>query len=823
MKICIVGGVAGGASAATRLRRLDEQAEIIIFERGPYISYANCGLPYYISGTIKNKESLIVVQPKLLKDRFNIDVRTMNEVISIDKENKTIDIFDKNTKEKYTESYDKLLLSPGASPKNIFPNKEKIEGIFTVRNVPNSVEIKKFIEEQRPERAVVIGGGFIGIEMAENLQKAGLDVTIVEYSSHIIASIDREIANVLHSHLKEQGVSIKLNTGVTEMSKTENGLQLNLGDKGKIYADMVIMSVGVQPESSLAKEAGLELGMRNSIAVNEFMQTSDNDIFAVGDAVNIVNGITKKEGLIPLAGPANKQGRAVASNILGDNIKANITYGCSVLKVFDFTAASTGMTEESLKQTNISYKKIYATPHSHANYYPGATSIIMKLLYNNEGKILGAQAVGRNGVEKRIDVISTTMQLGGTVFDLANLELSYAPPFSSAKDPVNMLGYIAENEIKNISKIFYPEELNNIDTEKCTILDSRFDEELIFGKILNSIHIPTDELRYRFNELDKSKPIYVFCQIGLRGNVALRFLIQHGFEAYNMTGGYEVYSLINDNTTEWIAEKVDRSKNIMNNTSQENNTPINADLENAIQIDACGLQCPGPIMKLAENMKSAKENATLQIHATDPAFATDAKVWCERTGNTFIGVEESEGLVHVTAVKGCNAPKTDMSNNISSGNDKSMVVFSGDLDKAIASFIIANGAASMGRKVTMFFTFWGLNILRKSEKTIGLKKNFIEKMFGKMMPRGAKKLGLSKMNMGGAGASMIRNMMKKKNVNSLDELIQSALDNGVKIVACQMSMDLMGIQKEELLDGVELGGVATFLGAAETSDTNLFI
>jgi len=810
---------------------MNEQAEIILFEKGEFISYANCGLPYFIGGTIKEEESLIVTQPELLRTRFNIDVRVNSEVMAIDKEGHFIQIKNHKSGEIYQESYDKLILSPGAAPKNMFPAAALEEGVFTLRTVPDTLKIDQYITEKKPKAAVVVGGGFIGIEMAENLTERGLDVTIVEFAPHVVASMDLEMANILHGHLAQNGVTLLLNTGVSSLEKKENQFQLQLTDQSMITADLVIMSVGVVPESELAKNAGLSLGIRNTIKVDDYLTTSDPDIYAVGDAINITNYITGQEGNIPLAGPANRQGRNVARIINGEKIVSNKTMGSAVLKVFDLTAASTGLSEEQLIQGQIPYQKTYIHPGSHASYYPGATPIQMKLLFQEDGKILGAQAVGYEGVEKRIDVIASSIYFGGTVYDLQNLELCYAPPYSSAKDPVNMLGFTAANMLTNVVKVFYAEEIPSMDLTKVQLVNLNTPDEVIMANIEGSISIPLDSLRSRMAKLDPSIPVYVYCMIGLRGYIGSRILMQNGYDVHNLSGGYKTYQLFKATKSKWMAEKKADSVSAQTVTLDTQNISLAAQnsnpaecLGNRIQIDACGLQCPGPIMKVSSCMKEALPGDQLVIDATDPAFASDIKVWCERTGNTFLNQSANKGIFTVSIQKGFSlTPNTEASIPVvTAGNDKSIVVFSGDLDKAIATFIIANGAAAMGRKVTLFFTFWGLNILRRPEK-VKVSKNLIEKMFGAMMPRGTKKLGLSRMNMGGMGAKMIKHIMKKKNVFSLDVLISSAMEAGVELIACQMSMDLMGIHQEELIDGVKIGGVATFLGSAETSDTNLFI
>lgn len=811
MKICIIGGVAGGASAAARLRRLDEDAEIILFEKGEFVSYANCGLPYFIGGTIQKRESLVVTKPELLRNRFRIDVRTSNEVLNIKPDEKKILVKNGITQEIYEETYDRLILSPGAKPK--IPNMPGVtlEGVFTLRTVPDTYRIDEYIEKNKIKSAIVVGGGFIGVEMAENLKERGLAVTIVEFAGQVVAPLDPEMANILHRHLAEHQIDLKLSLGITGIEKEEKKLKVSLTDQTAISSEMVILSLGVAPEDKLAKEAGLELGVGSSIRVNECYETSDPFIYAVGDAIEVSHLVSGKASLVPLAGPANKQGRAAAHNVLGaKETTGKGVQGSSVLKVFDLTAAATGLNEKQIKSEGMKYLKTYVHPQSHAGYYPGATPLTMKLLFTKEGNILGAQAVGYEGVEKQIDVLAAVIRLGGTVYDLEELELCYAPPYSSAKAPVNMLGYTAANILKGDMPVFYAEDIPKLRESPATFLDVSTTDEIMMGSIPGFLNIPLDDLRDQLDDIAKDIPVYVTCRVGLRGYVAARILKQRGYEVYNLSGGYKIYQLINE--TNWPIPKERKAEP----------SPIpkkeDSKMSKTIEVDACGQQCPGPIMKVAEGIRSLSDGESLCVKATDPAFASDIHVWCERTGNQLLSVTNQKGTYEVLLRKGSQIQKKPETQ----GNDKTMVIFSGDLDKAIAAFIIANGASAMDRKVTLFFTFWGLNILRKNQK-IKVKKNFMETMFGKMMPRGSKKLRLSRMNMLGAGSKMIRAVMKSKQVSSLEELIQAAMDSGVRVVACQMSMDIMGIHKEELIDGVEIGGVATFLGSAETSDTNLFI
>lgn len=542
MKVLIVGGVAGGASAATRLRRLDEKAHIILFEKGPYISYANCGLPYYIGGEIKERENLLVTKPALLRGRFGIDVRTDSEVVSIDRRAKTVAVQNHQTGETYTESYDKLLLSPGASPKKPDWEGVNLPGIFTIRNVPDTCAVDDFIRETGAKRAAVVGGGFIGVEMAENLTARGLSVTLMEYQEQVLPPLDPEMAAIVHTHLRQNGVNLALGTAVSGFEKTGTGILVKTG-KGDLETDLVILSVGVAPDSGLAKEAGLELGIGGSIAVNDNYQTSDPDIYAVGDAIQVRSRLTGQDTLLPLAGPANRQGRAAAESILGRKPShSRDVLGSSILKVFQLTAAGTGLNEKQLKAAGIPYLKTYTHPASHAGYYPGGTPMSLKLLFGPDGKVFGAQAVGQDGVDKRMDVLATVIRLGGTVYDLQDLELCYAPPYSSAKDPVNMLGFTAANILNGDMKDFYCEDLAGLDLDKVFLLDCRTPAEFAMGTIPGAVNIPLDELRNRLEELPKDKPVYEFCQVGLRGYIAYRILTQHGFEVYNLSGGYKSYA-----------------------------------------------------------------------------------------------------------------------------------------------------------------------------------------------------------------------------------------------------------------------------------------
>ncbi|OEH91379.1 CoA-disulfide reductase [Bacillus solimangrovi] len=544
-KILIVGGVAGGATAASRLRRLDENAEIILFERGEYISFANCGLPYYIGGIINEREKLLVQTVERMEKRFRIDIRIKSEVTVINRAEKKITIKKTDSGETYEEHYDTLILSPGAAPiKPPIPGIRDANNLFTLRNIPDTDRIVNYVKETKPKRAVVIGGGFIGIEMAENLVERGIDVTLIEMANQLLGPLDYEMATIIHKHVEQNGIKLILEDGVKGFE--ENGKTVSLNSGKKITTDMVILAIGVSPENKLAKDAGLSLGKRGGIQVNQHLQTSDNSIYAIGDAIEVTDYINSQPTQIPLAWPANRQGRLVADHICGKEASYNGTLGTSIVKVFDLTAASTGNNEKTLKTLNIPHQMVHVHPGSHAGYYPGAYPISLKLLFSkDDGKILGAQAVGKEGVDKRIDVIATAIKAGLTVRDLPDLELSYAPPFSSAKDPVNMAGYAATNILEGDTTNIQWYELHQlIENEKGFIVDVREPNEYKNGNIMNSINIPLDQIRDRLDEFPKNDQIYVYCQVGLRGYLATQILKQHGFNVTNLDGGYKTYSTV---------------------------------------------------------------------------------------------------------------------------------------------------------------------------------------------------------------------------------------------------------------------------------------
>ncbi len=811
MRTIIVGGGACGASCAARLRRQDENAEIIILEATEEISIANCGLPYYCSDVINDRERMIVAQPSVFSDLLNVDVRFNSKVTKIDSEAKTVKI-----NNDYEIGYDNLVLALGASP--IKPPIEGINNdkIFSVRTLNDADRIKAHIAKNDVKNAVVIGGGFIGAEMAENFIEMGLNTTLVELSSQILAPVDSEIAAFAQNEMRANGCKLVLNDGVKSFG--ENEIELNSGER--LPYDIAILAIGVKPETQIAKEAGLELGMGGAIKVNEFMQTSVPSVWAGGDSVEILDFVAQLPTLIPLAGPANRQGRIIADNICGKQQTYKASQGTAVVKIFNKTVASVGKNEKQLKSAGVDYLKNIIQGGSHAGYYPDSTPLFIKLLFSDDGKILGAQAVGNyesnGGVEKRIDVIATVMRLGGSVQDLIDTELCYAPPYSSAKDPVNILGMSSKNILDGLYKPAYYDDL-----KESILVDVRpkiaFDARTIDG----AISIPATELRTRHNEIPRDKKVVLFCQKGYNSYTAARILEQQGFENVSaLCGGKNLYDeIVNDKMGFFVTQNLKQ-------VPQKSSMLKTIENHNLTKIDCSGMQCPGPIMKLAETVKQAPEGQIIEVTTTDSGFGADIEGWCATTKNTLLKVENTGTGVVATIAKGQPSGKMGIASQNLQANGQTIVVFSNDLDKALAAMIIANGAKASGKDVTLFFTFWGLNILRKPEsesKSKSGKKSLIDKMFGLMMPEGAEKLVLSKMNMGGLGTMMMKWVMKKKNVLSLNELLEQAKASGVKIIACTMAMDIMGINEDELIDGIEFGGVAKYISESNNANSNLFI
>lgn len=815
-KYLIVGGVAGGATAAARIRRNTEQAEIILFEKGQYISYANCGLPYYIGGVIEERDRLFVQTPEAFGKRFNIDVRVNSEVTRIETDKKLVHVRTSDGRE-YTESYDKLLLSPGASP--VHPPLPGIdsEGIFTLRNVADTDRIKNYMQAHPVKRAVIVGGGFIGLEMAENLHHAGAQVTVVEMANQVMGPIDFSMASLVHQHLQEKGVQLYLEQAVESFTRENGRLKVHFRSGIQLETDLVLLSIGVKAQTSLAQEAGLKLGEMQGIYVNEYLQTSDEAIYAVGDAIEFPHPITGKPWLNFLAGPANRQARIVADNmVFGNTKKYEGSIGTSIAKVFDMTVASTGLPAKRLKQMEIPY--LSATIHSgaHAGYYPGALQMNIKITFSpTDGRLYGAQIVGYDGVDKRIDQYALATKNGATVEDLTRLEHAYAPPFSSAKDPIAISGYVAGNILSGKMTPLYWRELQQADLSKVTLVDVRTTDEASLGSIPGAVNIPLDDLRERMNEIPTDRPVYLFCGVGLRGYLASNILKGHGYQdVRNLIGGLKTYKSA---TTPVLlpTENNDEKEAI---SSCPVLVPSSTE---TIRIDACGIQCPGPILKLKKSMETLHPGQRLEVLATDAGFPRDAEAWCRTTGNKFIE-KRSEGGKYMVVLEKSTPCSVEATKITSEEKGKTFILFSDDLDKTLATFVLANGAAATGKKVSIFFTFWGLNAIKKVHKP-KVQKDIWGKMFSMMLPSDSTKLALSKMNMMGIGAKMMRFLMKKKGVDSLETLRQQAIDNGVEFIACQMSMDVMGVKREELLDEVTIGGVATYMDRAEQANVNLFI
>lgn len=810
MKHIIIGGVAGGATAAARIRRADENAEIVLVEKGKYISYANCGLPYYIGGVIKSRDKLFVQTPEAFSRRFNVDVRTRHEALSIDTERHEVSIrrADGTT---YTETYDRLLLSPGAEP--VRPPLDGIdtEGIFTLRNVDDTDRIHSYLGTHRVRHAVVVGGGFIGLEMAENLHHAGAGVSIVEMADQVMAPVDFSIASHVHRHLMDKGVGLWLGRGVERFTSENGSIKVWLNTGETLTADLVLLSIGVRPSVKLAREAGIELGARG-IKVNRWLQTSSPDVYAVGDAIEYEHPIAGGPWLNYLAGPANRQARIAADNMVyGNREEYEGSIGTSVAKVFDITVGAAGLAAKHLKRMGVPYLTSVTTSSSHAGYYPGAFNLTLKLTFAPDtGRIYGAQCVGVDGVDKRIDEIAMLIKRGGTVRDLVRTEQAYAPPFSSAKDPVAIAGYVACNTLDGVMPVVTWRELAAADRAEVCLVDVRTPEEYALGTIDGAVNIPLDDLRGRLGEIDRESDVIVFCAVGLRGYLAQRILLGRGYRRVrNLAGGYKTYSL--------ATQKVEPVEGQPCGQAEDSG----AESGDMLRLDACGLQCPGPIMQVKNAVDGMKAGQRIEVRATDPGFARDAESWCRSTGNRFVS-KTSEGGYHTVVIEKREACGSAVTPAAGGSRDKTFIMFSDSLDRAIATFVLANGAAATGGKVTIFFTFWGLNVIKKRRKP-HVEKDIFGRMFAWMLPSDSTCLHLSKMSMLGLGDRLMRHIMRRKNISQLEELMREAVYNGVELIACQMTMDMMGISRDELIDGVTVGGVATYMERAGNSGVNLFI
>ena len=803
MKVVIVGGVAAGAGAAARLRRLDETAEIVLFERGQYISYANCGLPYHVGGVIPNRESLLVMSPEKFKGWFNVDVRNNSEVVSIDRSEKSVAV--RGPSGEYVEKYDKLVIATGSSPVMMpLPGSDdpRVTRLWTIPDM--DAIIAKV--DAGAKRAVVIGAGFIGLETAENLNERGLDVMIVELMDQVLPTIDKEMSTPLAHELSTSGIALRLGRKVVAFENRAGVLSAVLDNEERLPADIVIMSVGVKPNSEIAKTAGLELGARGHVVVDEYLRTSDPDIYAAGDVVEVVDPVFGGKTAVPLAGPANKQGRIVADNLAGRSSRYRGSYGAAVLKVGTLSAGSVGHTERRLRQMGVEYHKLYTHPASSASYYPGAAQMHLKFLFSPDNKILGAQIVGSKGVDKRLDVIAAAMRSGVSATELGEIELSYAPPFSSAKDPVNFAGMIADNVLHGNTKLVHADGI----PADAVVLDVRTPEENALGAIPGSVNIPLARLRERLGELDKSKEIVVTCQVGLRGYIAERILRQNGFGVANLSGGYLTWTYFNP--APFIPAK---------KTAVCSGKECTLEAFGAVELDVRALACPGPVVRLKQQFDDMDAGETVKLLA-QLSFEPDLRNWIASTGNELVGVDKKADSLEAVIRKVAPSPSAASARVQGREHAAAIVLFSNDHDKAMAALIIACGMAASGAKVGIFFTFWGLSVLRRNPAP-AVKKNFMSTMFGWMLPRGASKLTLSKMHMGGMGTMMMKQVMASQNVTKLPDLLRQARELGVKFVACDMAMGIMGITREELIEVDEVAGVASFVEMARGSNNTLFV
>ena len=755
--------------------------------------------------------------PQAFGRRFQIDVRVEHEVTAIDTAQQRVTVRTADGRE-YNETYDKLLLSPGASP--VVPPLAGIdgEGIFTLRNVSDTDRIKSYMETHSVKRAVIVGGGFIGLEMAENLKHAGAEVAVVEMAPQVMGPIDYSMAAIVHTHLLQQNVKLYLEQAVERFSREGEELTVHFKSGIALKADLVLLSIGVRAETRLAQAAGLRLGEMRGIWVNEYLRTSDAHIYAVGDAIEFPHPITGKPWLNFLAGPANRQARIVADNmVLGDVTKYEGAIGTSIAKVFDLTVAATGLPAKRLKQMEIPY--LSATIHngSHAGYYPGASQMDIKITFSpSDGRLYGAQIVGYDGVDTRIDQFALAIKQGATVEQLTRLEHAYAPPFSSAKDPVAIAGYVAGNILSGKMDPLYWREMQQVDTSKVTLVDVRTSDEYSLGSIPGAVNIPLDDLRSRMVEIPTDRPVWLFCGVGLRGYLASNILKGNGYkEVRNLIGGLKTYK------TAIAKIKTPTGFDTPCCETASCCSPSSVCEKTRIKVDACGIQCPGPILKMKQAMESLQAGQLLQVRATDAGFPRDAEAWCRSTGHKFVS-KRAEGGVHIVEIEKATPCAAEAVQPQRGELGKTFILFSDDLDKTLATFVLANGAAATGKKVSIFFTFWGLNAIKKTHKP-AVKKDIFGRMFSWMLPSDSTRLALSKMHMMGIGSRLMRYLMKRKGVDSLESLRQQAIDNGVEFIACQMSMDVMGVSREELLDNVTVGGVASYMERAEQACVNLFI
>jgi NADPH-dependent 2,4-dienoyl-CoA reductase/sulfur reductase-like enzyme/peroxiredoxin family protein/rhodanese-related sulfurtransferase/TusA-related sulfurtransferase len=830
MKLVVVGGVAAGMSCAARARRLDEFADIVVLERAHHVSFANCGLPYHIGDVISDRDRLLLQTPQSLDESLALDVRTGHEVTSIDVEAKTVSVRNVDTGEELTEAYDTLALCPGASP--FVPPLPGVDhpDIHVLRRIGDMDSIKALVDGSngRPpaKHAVVIGAGYIGLEVAENFHHRGVQTVIVEMADQIIPPLDRELTTQMESYVRAFGITLQLGTQAVAFGETPEGrLRVELKNNEIIETDVVVLAAGVRPNTSLAADAGIELGPRGGIKVDAHMRTSAPDVFAAGDAVEVEHAILPGPYLVPLAGPANRQGRVAAENICGRDTTFSPVQGTSIVKMFDMVAGGTGANQKQLTAAGIPFERVQVHPSGHAGYYPGTAKMHLKVLFEPEtGKLLGAGCVGFDGVDKRIDVLSTAIKAGMTIFDLQELELAYAPPFGSAKDPINMAGFVGSNLLKGDVSLWYPSEYPEA-TEGARIIDVRGPSEFAIWHLPGANNVPLPTIREACEDWDRSEPLRVYCAVGFRSYLAYRALVQRGFTDVKMlSGGMNTFRAYHDVP---MQENVDSYEPVVNyaeavtgaNTGAAQQVTVAA-TGVSVDLDCTGLACPGPIMKLQQKIDELNPGDEVLVHVSDPGFRLDAPAWAATNGHEMLDIRPEGPGYAATFRKGGGPIAGGAAARIR--DKKTLVVFSGDFDRVLAAFILANGSVAMGDEVSMFFTFWGLNALRRTDPP-ARERSAMDRAFAAMMPSGPDKMPLSTMNMLGGGPAMIKRIMKDHNVPSLPELIASAQQGGVRLVACTMTMDLLGIAKDDLIDGVELGGVAMMYGESNESNAQFFI
>lgn len=819
LRIVIVGGVAAGASAAARARRLSENARITVIERGPDVSFANCGLPYHIGGEIADRSRLAVQTPEGLAALLNVEVRVRTEAVRIDRARKVVVVREQAPGAGESElPYDKLVLAPGASP--LRPPLPGIDDprVLTLRNLQDMDRIK--VAAGAAARVLVIGAGFIGLEMAEQLKRLGKEVSLVEAVDQVLPPLDPEIAAPVAEAMRAEGVELVLGDPIAGFAAEGAGLAASLKSGRRLAADFVVLAIGVKPESGLAAAAGLELGARGAIKVDGFLRTSDADIYAAGDAVESVDRLTGAPMNLPLGGPANRQGRLIADHIFrpAETKPYPGHVGTAIVRAFDVAAGLTGWTEKRLAQAGRAFRATVVTDYQHASYFPGAVPLTVKLLWSpDDGRVLGAQAVGADGVDKRLDVLATALAGGLTIDDLAQLELAYAPPFGGARDVVNTAGFAAQNARDGLVR---PVATPPADR---AILDVRPAAVAQLSPLPGAVNIPFPELRARLGELERGRGWVTVCALGKTSYFAARVLGQAGYDVVSLAGGVKAQA------PAVAPAATPPAGNIASPSARASSAPVAVAAPAAANLDCTGLSCPGPLLQVKARCETLAPGQELSVTASDPGFARDVEAFARSNGFELLGVERAKGQVKARLRRpadGAGAttpPAASASSAAARRKGATVVVFSGEMDKVMASLVIANGAAAMGGRVTMFFTFWGINALRREQPVAVAGKSVLDRMFGRMLPRGLGALPLSKMNFLGAGRRLMKHQMASKNLPNLPGLLGSARMAGVRLVVCTMSMEAMGIRAEELIDGVEFGGVADYLDSAETSGANLFV